>query len=155
VKVELPATVAIVVEERQPVLAWVLDGREQWVDPEGFAFPPRGDPGKLVRVEAQNTPPVEVSEAMKNRLLEPKLVEGILAMAPIAPEGSPLVFDVDHGLGWTDERGWKVYFGMNTSDIDQKLLVYESLVDYLEKEGQHPSFISVEYVHAPYYRLEQ
>ena len=36
-----------------------------------------------------------------------------------------------------------------------KYAVYEALWEQLKGEGLQPSFISVEHVHAPYYRLEE
>jgi hypothetical protein len=39
--------------------------------------------------------------------------------------------------------------------IEMKLNVYEAIVKRLRKEGAHPSMISVENVHAPYYRVER
>jgi hypothetical protein len=36
-----------------------------------------------------------------------------------------------------------------------KLNVYQTLVDQLQSEGIQPEMISVEYVHAPYYRMER
>ena len=44
--------------ERVPVIAWKQDGNEVWVDAQGVAFPPRGEPQKaLVNVEGHGTPP--------------------------------------------------------------------------------------------------
>jgi hypothetical protein len=39
--------------------------------------------------------------------------------------------------------------------MEMKLLVYQAIVDRLQKEGITPALISVENVHAPYYRLER
>jgi hypothetical protein len=36
-----------------------------------------------------------------------------------------------------------------------KMAVYQALVDQLKSEGIQPALISVEYVHAPYYRMER
>ena len=66
-----------------------------------------------------------------------------------------LVYDSVHGLGWNDPKGWEVYFGSEDQDMEMKLTVYQALVDRLENEGIQPAMISVEYVHAPYYRMER
>jgi cell division protein FtsQ len=89
------------------------------------------------------------------RFLPPQLISAILAISIHAPENTPLVYTADHGLGWQDPRGWDVYFGIDLKDIEMKLLVYDAIVSYIEKEGIQPMVISVEYVHAPYYRVEQ
>ena len=84
----------------------------------------------------------------------PEMVEAILQMSEYAPAGSPLVYDPKHGLGWKTKRGWDIYFGMDVSDVEQKLIVYKAVVQQLKKDGINPAMISVEYIHAPYYRLE-
>jgi hypothetical protein len=57
-------------------------------------------------------------------------------------------------MGWKDGRGWDVYFG-EPQDMDMKLVVYQATVRRLESEGIQPVLISVEQVHAPYYRMER
>jgi hypothetical protein len=66
-----------------------------------------------------------------------------------------ILYDQEHGLGWNDPEGWQVYFGQDNGDIEMKLVVYKSLVEKLTQEGIFPTMISVDYVHAPYYRVEQ
>ena len=158
VKVKLPAKVAITVKERIPVISWVYNGQEQWVDAGGYVFPPRGSVDALIRVEAQNPPPT-IEKALPTQtdtqLLTPEFVKTVQQMAAQTPQGSPLVYDAKRGLGWVDGRGWQVYFGMDLSEIEMKLVVYQAMVQRLEQEGIRPVIISVEYVHAPYYRLEQ
>jgi cell division protein FtsQ len=163
VDVKIPAKVLIVVEERQPVLAWEEESKVMWVDAKGVAFPPRGEDGPSILVKAENSPlspPASESQEedaqieAPNRFLPPQLVSAALAISLQAPQGTPLVYTGDHGLGWKDPRGWEVYFGMNLKDMEMKLRVYQTLVKRLGKEKIQPKLISVEYVHAPYYRLE-
>jgi cell division protein FtsQ len=155
VQIGLPAEVVITVEERQPVLAWYEEGQEKWVDAEGVIFPPRGDPGPLVAVEGKlPLPPID-EEGVTEIKLPPVLVESIIKMGSRAPQDTRVVFHPGHGLGWYDWRGWDVYFGWDSDDIDMKLHVYEVLVSRLEQEGVYPGWISMEYLHAPYYRLER
>jgi hypothetical protein len=66
-----------------------------------------------------------------------------------------MTYDPQDGLGWTDSRGWKVYFGTNAKDMPLKVRVYQSLVDSLMARGLYPAFISVAYPDAPYYRMAQ
>jgi len=156
VKVSLPARVQIKAQERQPVISWIQDGREQWIDMEGNAFPPRGDAGKLIRVEAMSNPPVIMKASpMDLSFLKPEMVGVIIRMAMKAPKNTPLLFDSTHGLGWKDAFNCQVYFGMDILDMDQKLLVYQALAARLQKDGIQPDLISVEYLRAPYYRVEQ
>jgi cell division protein FtsQ len=89
--------------------------------------------------------------------LFPEMVSAILSMAENAPEGATLIYDSTHGLGWQDRRGWYVYFGdilnLRNGDMETKLRVYKSILEYLKLQDTKPSLISVEFVHAPYYRL--
>jgi cell division protein FtsQ len=175
VRVNLPAKVKVVVTERVPVIAWVQDGVETWVDAQGISFPPRGEPkSALVRVEGYGTPPsntaatlptdqlslpgVIISPSTPNNptlRLTPELVDSIIALGAKMPAETILVFDSEHGLGWNDPHGWEVFFGAEDQDMEMKLIVYQALVERLQNEGIQPALISVEYVHAPYYRMER
>lgn len=175
IKVGLPASVKVVVTEREPVIAWILDGSETWVDMEGISFPPRGNPTTaLIRVEGRGTPPGDTSAAPFETVqnipqgelatssvntpslkLTPELVSSILALGAKMPAETLLVYDSAHGLGWNDPQGWEVFFGEEDQDMEMKLSVYQALVQKLQNEGIQPALISVEYVHAPYYRMER
>jgi len=159
VEVTLPAKVTVMVEERQPVLAWLQDDQEMWIDSSGIAFPPRGDSSPPILVKARTSPPgLADGDAPETDAPAPfvptELVRAILIMAKQAPEGKPLVYTSKHGLGW-EERGWEVYFGTNDEDMEMKLQVYQAIVKRLKKDEVRPELISVEYVHAPYYRLDR
>jgi cell division protein FtsQ len=175
VRVNLPASVKVVAVERVPVIAWTQEGSETWVDAEGVSFPPRGNPETaLVRVEGhgtapsivtnsssmmvQNLPPgypTAITSTIPSLKLSPELVSSILALGAKMPVDTLLVYDSEHGLGWNDPDGWEVYFGAEDQDMEMKLSVYQALVDRLQNEGVQPALISVEYVHAPYYRMER
>jgi len=165
VQVGLPATVLVNVTERVPLIAWMEESGNQWIDGEGFAFQPRGEIDKLVKVQAYASPPIPVQPQVEELSLEnasvPKafmsteLVSAILKMRAQVPAKTDLVYDSDFGLGWKDSRGWDVFFGMNGNDIETKLLVYQSIVERLHSEGVSPLVINLEHVDAPYYRMEQ
>ena len=87
--------------------------------------------------------------------LSPDLVNAILELGSKMPADTLLVYDSEHGLGWNDPGGWDVFFGSEDEDMPMKLAVYQALVDKLQNEGIQPAMISVEYVHAPYYRTER
>ena len=89
------------------------------------------------------------------QFVDPQMVTAILNIKSMAPKKATMVYDKDHGLGWNDARGWQVFFGMDITNMDSKLLVYEALVKKLKADGVAPAFISVEYANAPYYRMER
>jgi hypothetical protein len=70
------------------------------------------------------------------------------------PENSSLVYTKLNGLGWSDPRGWQVYFGVNFDGMQEKLVMYQTIVDQLTQKQITPVLISVENINAPYYRLE-
>jgi cell division protein FtsQ len=156
VNVYLPNHVYITITERQPVILWQQNGGYTWIDATGVAFRPRGFVTGLVPIKSLVTPPVG-TPALDDPFAPPpymqkELVDAILALAPTVPADSMMIFDRSFGLGWTDSRGWKSFFGTSAQDMPLKVRVYQSLVDSLASRGVIPSFISVMYPDAPFYR---
>ena len=183
VVLDLPNTVNITVTERIPVLVWSHDSQSVLVDENGKAFPMRNevfDQGLYPIIEAQEEPPQlisldptkskqaslgvdltglqfaesKLSDDETGKLLSPEMVAAVLLLDEHTPDGAILSYDNTYGLSWKDRRGWDVYFG-KLNDIEMKLRVYDAIFQYLREEDTKPAMISVEYVHAPYYRLEE
>ena len=159
VNISLPDQVVLDVKERQPVLLWQQGSGYTWIDETGVAFRPSGDVTGLVQVAALGSPPGGPAPA--NDLLSPAsyvapdLVKTALALAPSMPQGSAMTYDPTSGFGWTDSRGWQVFFGTGSKDAALKLQIYQSLVDSLNQRGIAPVYISVVHADAPYYRMEK
>lgn len=157
VKVYLPNYVYITVTERQPVILWQQDGGYTWIDATGVAFRPRGSVTGLVPVQGLVTPPISTPTLddpfAPPPFIQKELVDAILALAPTVPADSTMIFDRSFGLGWTDSRGWKSYFGTTAQDMPLKVRVYQSLVDSLVSQDKIPAFINVMYPDAPFYRM--
>ncbi|MGE5072215.1 MAG: cell division protein FtsQ/DivIB, partial [Anaerolineae bacterium] len=159
VTIGLPNVVSVSVVERQPVLLWQQANGYAWIDAHGVAFRPRGEPGNLVTVAAFTAPPPPAN-AVTDPLspmpyISADLVKAVQTIAPDVPQGTTIEYDPKFGLGWADSRGWKVFFGTQVDDMPLKLQVYKSLVDSLAQRGIQPTFISVQYANAPYYRISQ
>jgi len=183
VSVALPNTVAITVTERVPVLVWNVDEKNLLIDQNGSVFPARDglfDITQYPIVHSQEVPgdinygssmPLASGELELNRYasneliddqgtakakqkLSPEMVSTILILDEYAPEGAILHFDDLHGLSWKDRRGWEVYFG-SVNDIEMKLSVFKAIFNKLKMDEVRPEFISVEFVHNPYYRLAE
>jgi hypothetical protein len=150
IQVGWPASVSISLVERYPVLAWNWDGHVRWVDINGVAFEPLDEGLDVVQVKSVMLPPT-----IKDRFVDPRLVDSVAALAGYIPENVDLIYDTDHGLGWKDARGWIVYFGFNDDDAEKKMNVYLSLVEYLEGKRITPGMINVEFIDSPYFRMEQ
>jgi len=178
VQVGLPARLVVSVTERIPAMAWEQDGKVTWIDQDGFAFPPRGDAGvDLITIKAEGAPVLSAAAAPtvdelaadgqdadgETAVTEPaapqafisaEMIEAIAQMSPQVPAGQSITYSPSYGLGWTDPQGWKVYFGKDIKEMDLKLKQYQSIVNDLNNRGIKPSMISVEFLHAPFYRPE-
>lgn len=182
VSVSLPNNVAIAVRERQPVLAWNVKDKMIWIDADGVMFNPRGDVGSLLTIQADDNPPmapvlvsaadltqapavtpaagsdstiaVKQVEDLSKQRVDMKIISAIEILKSQMPENSSLVYTALNGLGWDDSRGWKVFFGVNLDDMQEKLTMYQTIIDLLTQKDIKPSVISVENIHAPFYRLE-
>lgn len=150
VQVDWPASVSVIVEEREPVIAWDWQGHIRWVDEQGIGFDPHGEGGEMITIKSPILPATQGKQ-----FLEGELVRAITKVAQHAPEDVNLVYDPEHGLGWRDKYGWQVYFGTGAKDMEKKMLVYQSIVQHLDQKGIQPSLISVEYIRAPYFRMGQ
>jgi hypothetical protein len=159
VSVSLPNILSVSVTERQPVILWQQNGGYTWIDNSGVAFRPRGSAGNLISVTALAAPAPGLPSM--NDPLSPvpfmslDMVKAIQTLAPSLPSGTSMVYDAQYGLGWTDSRGWQVFFGTASKDMALKLQVYQSLVISLASRGITPAFISVQYANAPFYRMSK
>lgn len=179
--IELPNTLLITVTERTPVMVWQQNDRSILVDDQGKTLPARdttvldalpvikaaGDPpplpGEVSLLEETPLPTANLAEEISKdvvqefiptALFQPETVEAILKLAAQAPQGAQLIYEPAHGFGWQDARGWVVYFG-DLSELDVKLNEYRAILEHIKASGGKPALVSVEFVHAPYFRLEE
>ncbi|MEK6256617.1 MAG: FtsQ-type POTRA domain-containing protein [Chloroflexota bacterium] len=154
VNITFPASVVIEAGERRPVISWEQEDFSAWVDQNGVAFRDRGSVDGLVRVIASHTPVLpETTTPVQDQIITPKMVQAILTLSLQAPAGTDILYSPEHGLGWQDPLGWQVFFGNNPDDMETRLTIYAEIVAELTKRGLHPVMISLEFLHAPYYRL--
>jgi hypothetical protein len=156
VSVKLPNHIVVQVVERTPVLAWYQNNALTWIDANGVAFMPRGDvPGLVIVIASgaplnvRNDPNAPIYE---QRFINPEMVQAMRLMAAYVPEGRPLLYDPQAGMGWQDSRGWTVYFGHDATQMDLKLRVYAALTEQLLRQGVQPTWINMTYPEAPTYR---
>jgi len=158
VTIDLPNLVAVNVTERQPVIQWQQDGGYTWIDETGTAFRPRGEAPGLVVVQALGSPPVitllEEDPLVPAPFIQEDTVKALMALAPHVPTGTPILYDPTTGLSWADGRGWQTIFG-NGENVEVKVRVYQTMVDWLTQRGVRPILINVAYPDAPFYRVEQ
>lgn len=166
----LPAKLNIKVIERSPLVLWQKQDESMWIDVEGVIFPVKGDVEVPLSVLAYSDPPegpaIDIpryeEESQENVDIEEptiqtttfEFVQAILALNEYVPLNTQMQYDPNFGLGWQDPQGWLVFFGKNTSEINTKLLEYQTIIAALQARNITPALISLENLHAPFYRLE-
>lgn len=172
VSIDLPDSLNVAIEERIPAILWLENEQELfWIDQDGFTFTVRGEANLPIRVYANTAPPFALgfvdsksvesaenkNEANASQVLppiDPAFVLAVQKLNGIKPADTAMLYDLEKGLGWTDPHGWQVFFGTNTNSIDMKLIEYDHIVSAILERNLQPVLISMEFLHAPYYRLE-
>jgi hypothetical protein len=160
VDVYLPNHVYVTVTERQPLIFWEQEGEGYtWIDSSGVAFRPRGFVEGLIPVIALDVPPAGLPSPddplSPPPFMKQELVDAVLALSPLVPDGVTMTFSSADGLGWADPRGWQAAFGTSAHDMPLKIRVYQSLVESLVSRRTIPEFISVEHPDGPFYRMAE
>ena len=180
VSISLPARVSISVVERQPMFTWQMSARTMWVDTEGYLIPARGESAQMLTIDADALPLYQVDEDLReygsSKIIQDKAIKkpgqselmfftqtkhidsnllvAVLQLNAWMPDESTLLYQQQRGLGWTDTRGWDVFIGQKLESINDKMVMYETIVRELEEQGINPSMVSVEFLNAPYYRVD-
>jgi cell division protein FtsQ len=178
VNIALPNQLNISVIERAPVVAWQMENQTLWIDADGVVFQTRGDMVPEVVIQSQSLPPmltevqkqtdtaaqllpsqlVEQNNFVKEvyvHVLDRPLLEAAKLLQEQLPAGTSIVYTQDHGLGWQAEEGWQAFVGFDLSNIEAKMAMYNSIVANLNAQNIAPGMISIEYIHAPFYRMER
>jgi cell division septal protein FtsQ len=142
VLVGFPNQVSVSFSERTPVLAWKVKDQTLWIDAQGTIFNARGAPDNSAKAAPQ---PV---------LMDPQIMDSALLLSGHMPKNTNLVYSEKEGLGWHDSRGWDVYFGKTLDDLEMKISMYQAIIDQLNQKGITPSYVNLEFLNAPYYRVE-
>lgn len=169
VAISLPASVSISAEERQPVIAWHAGDQVYWSDKEGVLFEPRGEERDLLVININGEMPFEAIEASltaetdeaafqllaaKPRKVDQKALATAQKLAREVEAGTALAYSQENGLGWVNATGCEVFVGMDTNNMQEKMVVYKAILEALNLDGKPPTQISVANVNAPFYRLE-
>lgn len=171
VALEWPNHATISIREDSPVAVWEQAGETYWVNKNGELVPARIDIPGLLHIVAETSSvaaspalddeeaAAEASDAGSDRqvteggplLFVPEpVLDGALQLRELRPNIEALYYDPGAGLSYQDGRGWRAYFGTGT-DMAQKLVVYETLVEQLATEGITPQYVSVQNQERPFY----
>lgn len=170
VKVQWPNLVSIDIREDSPIAVWREGGNEFWITRSNNLLPVRSNvPGLLVieseipahlatatptGADAEGTEATETTAAALSpqvSFVPPAALAGALQLRELRPNIDRLYYQPGSGLSYQDGRGWRAYFGTGTN-MNQKLAVYETIVDNLLAQGITPAYVSVANQERPFYR---
>lgn len=180
VTLEWPNQAHIGITEDTPVAIWEQSGERYWVNAQGELVPARIDVPGLLHIRAEGAgaaavlTPVSLgetgagaseddgadeagtegdgAEAQERVLFVPDdVLRGALQLRELRPNIDLLYYDPSGGISYQDGRGWRAYFGAGT-DMEQKLVLYERLVEQLLERDIQPAYISVRDQETPFYR---
>jgi len=177
VGIHLPASITIHVAEMQPEIAWLFNNQMIWIDGRGRLIPAVGDAGEIMTISGDHPPIyVPIGEQEEFSIIDKKdfytggllstfftipkrmdanLLSAIIQLYAWLPNEDTLLFEKERGIGWRDIRGWNVFMGSKLENINDKMVMYETIVRELENEGIKPSMVSVEFLHAPFFRVDE
>ncbi len=146
VTLEWPNHVTIKISEDSPVALWSQNGHNYWITIHGDLVPARVSTSGLLLIES------EEEASGENLYIPDDVLEGALMLRDLRPNIDRLSYQMGNGLSYQDGRGWQVYFGSG-QDMEQKLVVYEAIVEDLISKSITPAYISVRNGLKPYYSL--
>lgn len=164
-----PNQVQINVMEDSPIAIWVEGSNQFWVTRNGRLIPARSSSLGLLMIQSEveiptaPTPVADDADAVEGeetaepapvtanmRFVPQDVLAGALQLRELRPNIDQLFYRPGSGLSYQDGRGWRVYFGSGT-DMTQKLVVYETIVDELLAQGLTPQYVSVSNQEKPYF----
>ena len=147
--VKWPNRVVVGIEERHPIVEWNDAGRIWWISPEGIGYLAHGAWPGLIKMSTR-TPLLAITLDPLAPVVAPEILRAAGVLSSQLPPEVVLIYHQDHGLGFEDGRGWKVYFGIE-GDLVLKYRLYERIAEALQAQGIQPALVSVEDLGAPYY----
>jgi len=138
VKVSLPATVRITVEERLPQVLWRSGDGLWWVDSEGVFLPAKED-AAATGVKLQ----IEDIDGLPATQIDPKIIRAAQRVYHLKPNINHLYYQREIGLVYTNASGWIIYLGKEDTHIAAKLQVADAVAQKLLSANIIPAFIDV------------
>lgn len=145
-----PNMINIIIEEREPALVWMQSGTAMWVDIQGRVMAQREDRPDLTTLIAE--PGAEQGPLTGDGRVDTDIVHGTLQLQELMPQVTTLRYDPVNGLGYKNDNGWDVWFGVGT-DMPQKVLIYRNLASNILARGIQPGVVNVADPEAPFYTV--
>ncbi|NJN54577.1 MAG: FtsQ-type POTRA domain-containing protein [Anaerolineae bacterium] len=167
VTVRWPNQAHIQVQEDTPMALWIEGSNQYWVMADGRLLPARTDVLGLLIIEAEGVqalatavpttpeegtvPPTGALPTANTSFVSADVLAGALQLQALRPNIARLYYQPGNGLSYQDGRGWRAYFGSGT-DMEQKLVVYETIIAQLLDSDVTPAYVSVANQARPFYR---
>ncbi len=157
VKIELgwpPNLITIYVQERMPAIVWSEAGKEIWIDIQGRVMKARAAMPDVIRVNVEVDAYTGPSDTVTDlEELDKDVVLGALRLQEFLPTGVDLSYDPINGLGWTNEQGWKIWMGIESSaGMSRKIDEYQAYVKNLISRGIEITELNIVNPDAPFYK---
>lgn len=154
VTIDFPAEMTISLTERIPVVEWDFGGSKFWIDKDGMVLTESISREETIHVYADSYPGAPSQQDRDLPLyFSQDVLKTIMTMGKYVPEGKPLIYTFKNGFGWDTDEEWRIFFGKNDNDMEEKLRMQESLTGYFQKNEIQPVMVSLEFKDAPYYRF--
>jgi cell division septal protein FtsQ len=144
-----PNMITINIQEREPALVWEQNSVARWVDIQGNIMNMRMEVPNLVRVIVDD-PALELPTG--SNAIDTDIVFGVLELHELRPDVTEWRYRPNDGLGFRNENGWDVWFGVGTG-MAEKMQIYESLASRIIARGIQASEMFVVNPDAPYYNV--
>ena len=168
VKLAWPNEVYIEIVEDSPIAIWQEGSQQFWITKDSQLIPARTPAIGLLTIEYEVPPTPSVTESPDGEatttadaetavsteatvgFIPEDVLLGALQLRQLRPNIDKLYYRPSGGLSYQDGRGWRAYFG-NGTDMNQKLVVYETIIADLTARGIQPQYVSVSNQEKPYY----
>ena len=108
----------------------------------------------ILKKEVAEADPEKITATPPKSFIDPSLIPAIQAIASQVPEGVHADLPPPLRPGLAGSAGLDGLLRNESDDMPAKLNMYRTIVDKLKAQGETPSLISMEYLYAPYYRME-
>lgn len=153
VHAKLPNRLDIFFEQRVAAVEWNFGGDRFWMDESGYVFRENLSASPETVVYANSFPgAMNRNDRSVPTKFRQDIVEAALRIFTVKPAGTRLNFTYDNGYGWDSGKGYMLWIGVDDSELDVKMAMFESLDRYFKANEIEPGMVSLEFTNAPYYR---
>lgn len=154
VSIALPNRVRIDLVQRLSLILWDFGGTQYWIDEDGKVLSEGITDESTLHVMADSFPGARSREDRDlPDVFGQNMLRSAIAIGKHMPEGKQLYFTYDNGYGWDTDDGWRIFWGKNDTDLEEKLRMAEELTAFLKRKEISPVILSLEFKDAPYYRF--